>query len=92
MSLANPLLTGRRRLGIILPAIYARNWTGEPQTAGTVADGILPVPFHSKTKSWHERCQLFLRRFPMLLIGNLVALVGSLLMVSIGFIKDKKKS
>ncbi|MCD7830400.1 MAG: YgjV family protein [Clostridiales bacterium] len=27
----------------------------------------------------------------MLLIGNLVALVGSLLMVSIGFIKDKKK-
>lgn len=27
----------------------------------------------------------------MLLIGNLVSLVGSLLMVSIGFLKDKKK-
>ncbi|MCD8190032.1 MAG: hypothetical protein LUD78_07400 [Clostridiales bacterium] len=58
-------------MGIILPAIYACDWTGEPHTAGTVADGTLPVPFHQKPKAGTKRASFFYGGFPDGYVGKI---------------------
>lgn len=69
--------------------IYANNWIGDPQATGIAINDIqnkeVPVFFYTATLLKKE---IFMN---IIVLANIISLIGAIIMVLIGFVKDNKK-